>query len=132
MLRWLARENSPIVSSVSTGRVSTIPLPEGQAKSTALTLHPGEDRGSVGRRPAAFEIRAKRRAQMPETTQLTGVVADHVAAINAGDLDAIVATFTPDAFVNDVSREFRGIDSIRRFLKKEIVGDNIVMDVREV
>jgi hypothetical protein len=69
---------------------------------------------------------------LPKTIELDGVVAAHVAAVNAGDLDAIVATFTPEAYVNDISREFRGIDSIRRFLELEIVGDNIVMDVREV
>jgi hypothetical protein len=69
---------------------------------------------------------------MPQTIELDGVVAAHVAAVNAGDMDAIVATFAEDAYVNDARREFRGIDSIRRFLEKEIVGDNIVMDVREV
>jgi hypothetical protein len=69
---------------------------------------------------------------MSTTDTLTGVVAEHVAAVNAGDLDAIVATFTDDAYVNDARREFRGIDAIRRFIEKEIVGDNITMDVREV
>ena len=69
---------------------------------------------------------------MTTTNTLTGVVAEHVAAVNAGDLDAIVATFAEDAYINDARREFRGSDAIRRFIEKEIVGDNIAMDVREV
>lgn len=69
---------------------------------------------------------------MSTTDTLTGVVAEHVAAVNAGDLEAIVATFSEDAYINDARREFRGTDAIRRFIEKEIVGDNITMDVREV
>ncbi|MGO9660995.1 MAG: hypothetical protein ACLP7F_21910 [Acidimicrobiales bacterium] len=34
------------------------------------------------------------------------VIAEHIAAVNAFDLDAIVATFAKDAFVNDARREF--------------------------
>lgn len=69
---------------------------------------------------------------MPKDTKLEGVVAEHVAAVNAGDLDAIVATFADDAYVNDARREFVGTEAIRRFVEKEIVGDNIVIEVREV
>ena len=69
---------------------------------------------------------------MPITDTLTGVISEHVTAVNAGDLDAIVATFAEDAYINDARREFRGSDAIRRFIEKEIVGDNITMDVREV
>ena len=69
---------------------------------------------------------------MTSTETLSGVIAEHVAAVNAGDLDAIVATFAGDAYINDARREFRGSDAIRRFIEKEIVGDNITMDVREV
>jgi ketosteroid isomerase-like protein len=62
----------------------------------------------------------------------TGVIADHIAAVNARDTDAIMATFAPDAYVNDNRREFVGTDAIRRFIEREIVGDNITMDVREI
>jgi hypothetical protein len=65
-------------------------------------------------------------------TELTGVVAEHVAAVNAFDTDAIVATFAGDAYVNDVHREMAGIDAIRRWVAKEIVGDKVTMDVQEV
>jgi hypothetical protein len=65
-------------------------------------------------------------------TELTGVVADHVAAVNAFDTDGIVATFAEDAYVNDNRREIAGIDAIRRWVEKEMVGDKVTMDVREV
>jgi SnoaL-like domain len=68
---------------------------------------------------------------MPTTT-LTGVIADHINAVNAFDTDAIVATFAPDAYVNDARREIHGTEAIRRFVDKEIVGDNVTMDVSEV
>jgi hypothetical protein len=66
------------------------------------------------------------------TIELTGVVADHITAVNAFDTDAIVATFADDAYVNDNRREINGIDAIRRFIAKEFVGDRVTMEVREV
>jgi hypothetical protein len=60
------------------------------------------------------------------------VIADHIAAVNALDTDAIVATFAPDAYVNDNRREFVGADAIRRWVAKEMVGDKVTIDVREV
>jgi hypothetical protein len=66
------------------------------------------------------------------STELTGVVAEHVAAVNAFDTDAIVATFAGDAYVNDVHREIAGIDAIRRWVAKEIVDDKVTMAVQEV
>jgi hypothetical protein len=65
-------------------------------------------------------------------TELTGVVADHIKAVNALELDAIVATFAEDAYVNDNRREFVGRTSIRRWAAKEMVGDHVNIDVREV
>ena len=69
---------------------------------------------------------------MTTTTMLEGIVAEHVAAVNAFDTDAIMATFAEDAYVNDNRREFRGIDAVRRFVERELVGDRVTMDVREV
>jgi hypothetical protein len=68
----------------------------------------------------------------PMSTDLTGVVAAHVAAVNALDTDAIAATFAEDAYVNDNRREITGIDAIRRFIEKEFVGDRVTMEIREV
>ena len=62
----------------------------------------------------------------------TGVVADHIAAVNELDEDAIVATFAEDALVNDARREFWGLDAIRRWVAKEMVGDKVTIDVTEV
>jgi hypothetical protein len=67
-----------------------------------------------------------------QTIELSGVVADHIAAVNAFDIDATVATFAPDAYVNDARREIRGRDAIRAWVAKEMVGDHVTMDVREV
>jgi ketosteroid isomerase-like protein len=65
-------------------------------------------------------------------TELPSVIADHIAAVNAFDTEGIVATFAPDAYVNDNRREIVGIDAIRRFVAKEFVGDRVTMEVREV
>jgi len=65
-------------------------------------------------------------------TELTGVIAAHIAAVNAFDTDAIVATFAKDAYVNDNRREIAGINAIRRWVEKEMVGDHVTLDVREV
>jgi len=64
---------------------------------------------------------------MPD--ELPGVIAAHIAAINASDIDAIMATFAPDAIVNDNRREIAGVDAIRRFVEAEIVGDHVTMEV---
>jgi hypothetical protein len=64
--------------------------------------------------------------------ELTGVIARHIDAVNAFDTDAIMATFAEDAYVNDNRREIVGIDAIRRWVEKEMVGDKVTIDVREV
>jgi hypothetical protein len=66
------------------------------------------------------------------TTALPPVVADYLAAVNAFNVDGMVATFAPDAYVNDARREINGIEAIRRWAEKEMVGDRVTMDVREV
>ena len=63
---------------------------------------------------------------------LDKVIAEHIAAVNAFDTDAIMATFADGAFVNDAQREFRGIGAVRAWVEREIVGDKVTMDVREV
>ena len=66
------------------------------------------------------------------STELNGIVAEHIAAVNAFDTEGIVATFAPDAYVNDNRREIRGADAIRAFMAKEFVGDHVTMEVLEV
>jgi ketosteroid isomerase-like protein len=67
-----------------------------------------------------------------KVTELPPIVAEHIAAVNAFDTDRIVATFTPDAYVNDNRREIWGTDAIWKFMNKEFVGDHVTMEVREV
>ena len=69
---------------------------------------------------------------MATATKLTGVVAEHIRAVNDFDADAVVATFADDAYVNDARREIRGIDAIRAWVNKEMVGDNVTMEPVEV
>jgi hypothetical protein len=66
------------------------------------------------------------------TVKLDGVVADYVAAVNAFDEDAVVATFADDALVNDVRREFWAKDAIRGWVRAEIVGDRVTVDPIDV
>jgi hypothetical protein len=56
---------------------------------------------------------------------LPPVVARHLAACNSHDIDAWMATFAPDALVNDDRREFTGAGAIRAFAAKEIFGDRV-------
>jgi len=66
------------------------------------------------------------------TIELTDVVAEHIAAVNAFDVDRIMATFASDAYVNDNHREIWGLDRIRRFFAREFVGDHVTMEITEV
>jgi len=66
------------------------------------------------------------------TTSLPAVVASYLAAVNAFDVDGMVAAFAPDAYVNDARREINGTDAIRRWAEKEMAGDHVTMEPREV
>jgi SnoaL-like domain len=65
-------------------------------------------------------------------TVLAPVLAEHIAAVNAFDQDAIMATFAEDAMVNDAHREFRGRVAIGRWVAREMVGDRVTIAVTEV
>ncbi len=69
---------------------------------------------------------------MTHTTDLAPVLAEHIAAVNAFDEDAIVATFADDALVNDAHREFWGREAIRRWVARELAGDRVTIAVTEV
>jgi len=69
---------------------------------------------------------------MTDTTTLPTVLAEYIAAVNAFDEDAIAATFASDAVVNDAHREFWGIEAIRRWAARELVGDRVTIEVTEV
>ena len=67
-----------------------------------------------------------------DNTALDAVVAEHLAAVNAFDEAAIMATFADDALVNDAHREFWGCEAIRRWVARELVGDRVTIEVTEV
>jgi hypothetical protein len=62
---------------------------------------------------------------------IPAAIAEHIRAVNAFDIEAIVRTFAPDALVNDNRREITGIEAIRRWVAKELVGDKVTMEIRE-
>jgi ketosteroid isomerase-like protein len=66
------------------------------------------------------------------STELPASIAEYIDAVNALDTDRIVATFAPDAYVNDNRREISGTEAITAFFAKEFVGDHVTMEVREV
>jgi SnoaL-like domain len=63
---------------------------------------------------------------------LPAVIAEHIRAVNAFDIEAIARTFATDAYVNDNRREIGGLDAIRRWVAKELVGDRVTMKIRAV
>ena len=69
---------------------------------------------------------------MTASTALAPVLAEHLAAVNAFDTDAIVATFAADALVNDAHREFWGRAAIARWVARELVADRVTVEVTEV
>jgi ketosteroid isomerase-like protein len=62
---------------------------------------------------------------------LPAVIQDHIAAVNAGDLDALMATFADDAFVT-AQAEARGADAVRGLLAREFIDDHVRLEVRDV
>jgi translation initiation factor IF-1 len=60
------------------------------------------------------------------------IIGEHLRAVNALDLDGIVATFMQDAYVNDNRREIRGAGAIRAFMAREFVGDSVTVEPVEV
>jgi hypothetical protein len=85
-----------------------------------------------GARHAAHDTRHHKENRIMTESKLTGVLAEHIEAVNAFDLDAIVATFADDALVNDARREFWGAEAISGWVAREMVGDHVTMQVTEV
>jgi hypothetical protein len=63
--------------------------------------------------------------------QLPAVVRRYLDAVNAFDTDAVLATFTADAVVNDNHREFADTAAIRTWIAQEITGDRVTMEVTD-
>ena len=60
---------------------------------------------------------------------LPSPVAAYVAATNAFDIDAFMASFAEDALVNDHRNEFATPEAIRAWAQREIIGDRVSMQV---
>lgn len=56
---------------------------------------------------------------------LPAPVAAYVAATNAFDIEAFMATFADDALVNDHRDEFASLTAIRDWAQREIIGDRV-------
>jgi hypothetical protein len=69
---------------------------------------------------------------MSTAPSLPGPVATLLAAANAHDVDAFLASFTPDGVVDDWGREFRGAEAIRGWSDREFIGVAVVLDVTGV
>jgi hypothetical protein len=66
------------------------------------------------------------------TQSLPKPIAEYIEASNTFDRDRMIAAFADDAMVNDARREFWGVDAIKRWSDKEIIGDKVTVDVKEV
>ncbi|MEO3745222.1 nuclear transport factor 2 family protein [Plantactinospora sp. B5E13] len=56
---------------------------------------------------------------------VAGPAQAYVDAVNAGDLDALVAAFAPDGLVVDVNRRIEGRDAIRAWADAEVIGGTL-------
>lgn len=66
---------------------------------------------------------------MLTTSTLPAPVSDYIAATNDFDIDGMMRTFAEDAIVNDHRNEFAGLDMIRNWAQREIIGDRVTMQV---
>jgi ketosteroid isomerase-like protein len=62
---------------------------------------------------------------------LPAAIQKFIDATNAGDSEAFVAAFTPDAHLNDWGREFHGHDGIRSWNSTDNIGVHAHFDVVE-
>jgi hypothetical protein len=59
-------------------------------------------------------------------------MAAYVEATNSFDLERLMATFAEDALVNDQLRDHWGKPAIREWVKREIIGVRLTMNVTKV
>lgn len=60
-------------------------------------------------------------------SNLPAPIAAYIAATNAFDIEAFMATFADIALVNDHRNEFAGLAAIRDWALREIIGDRVTM-----
>ena len=59
-------------------------------------------------------------------------VASLLAAANANDTEAFLATFVEGGVVDDWGRDFAGTDAIRGWSDREFIGKHVTLDVRDI
>jgi len=60
------------------------------------------------------------------------VIENFINAVNQHDGDAFIAAFAKDALVNDFARSFWGVDAIKKWSDKEMIGDKVTFETDEV
>jgi hypothetical protein len=81
--------------------------------------------------PAAAASPTETTSARPATAAPAGVLPAaqaYLDAVNATDLDALVAAFAPDGQVIDVSRRITGSDAVRRWAANEVIGGTLRVD----
>jgi hypothetical protein len=63
---------------------------------------------------------------------LPPAIAAYVEATNDFDLDRLLGVFADDALVNDQLRDYWGKPAIREWAARDIIGENLTMDVTTV
>jgi hypothetical protein len=64
--------------------------------------------------------------------EISPPVAAYVEATNTFDLEGLLALFVDDALVNDQLRDYWGKSAIREWATRDIIGQNLTMDVTNV
>ena len=66
------------------------------------------------------------------TTQLPQPIATYIQATNTHDIDALLASFTPDAVVTDEGQEYHGPAEIRAWREKTNEQYQFTLDVIDI
>jgi hypothetical protein len=61
--------------------------------------------------------------------QLPQPVGEYVRAVNSHDAGAFISLFDAEAIVDEIGREFRGIDAIKEWGNREIFAVQVTLDV---
>jgi hypothetical protein len=64
---------------------------------------------------------------MPKEVKLPAVVEKFIEATNDHNGDEFIGCFIEDAFVNDAARSFWGVEQIKKWSDKEMIGDKVTM-----
>jgi hypothetical protein len=75
---------------------------------------------------------ARALTEVPPGEQVPEAVARAVAAANANDIGAFLASFTPDGVVDDWGREFTGPDAIRGWSDREFIARKVSLEIRAI